>query len=213
MAFPARTSATKSTQFVNRKKKEKMKAKKLEIPKTEDFQNLIDLLACYTEADNRGSELEASINKQLMECIDEVRSDYTKIQEVLTKSEAALEIIARKHPEWFSDKRTIKTLYGQVKLTSTSKVEVANQELSVVLIELEIDKAKRGEESLLPLETLQSLIRQETSLNKEALEKLDETVLAKFRLKRIKDESFSVKPAKIDLGKAVKEEVEQQEAA
>jgi hypothetical protein len=190
-----------------------MKAKKLEIPKTEDFQNLIDLLACYSEADNRGTELEAAINKQLIECIDDVRADYTKIQEVLTKSEAALEIIARKHPEWFSDKRTIKTLYGQVKLTSTSKVEIANQELSVVLIELEIDKAKRNEKSLLPLETLQALIRQETSLNKEALEKLDDTVLAQFRLKRIKDESFSVKPAKIDLGKAVKEEVEQQEAA
>jgi len=56
--------------------------------------------------------------------------------------------------------------------------------------------------------TTDMYIRTERKLNLEALEKLSDSELLALRVKRVPTSSFSVKPAKVDMGKAVKEAAE-----
>ena len=143
-----------------------------------------------------------------MEILDEKKPEYAKLQAVLTETETALEALARKHPEWFVTKRSIKTPFGTVKLTKSSKLSVKNEELAIVLIEQAIEQANlRGE-----VHEFDKLLRTRKELDLEALEKLDEVVLKKFRIERVSFENFSVVPAVVDMGKAVKEAVEKEAA-
>jgi hypothetical protein len=114
-------------------------------------------------------------------------------------------------------KKSIKTPYGEVSLKKSTALKIENEDVSLVLIEKEIAilemkiAAESNPETLgvmnARLATLKSLLRPKVELNKEALEKLDDGDLSRFRIVRQENENFSVKPAKIDMGKAVKEAV------
>jgi hypothetical protein len=105
------------------------------------------------------------------------------------------------HPEWFQDKKSIKTPYGSVGFRSTTSLDVPNEEASIILIE---QLCKDDEKA--------QYLRKETTLNREALELLSDAELRQFRIKRLKEESCTVKPLKLDLGKAVKEAAEKEAA-
>lgn len=167
----------------------------------DDFKNMVDLLAVYSEAANRMSVLQSEINGELLELVDGKKSEYSQLQKALTESETALELLARKHPEWFAEKKSIKTPYGEVKFHSSSKLKVKNEELSIYLIE-----------EMVAADTT-IYIREEKHLNLEALEKLDDDVLMRMKIERVRDDSFSVKEAKLDLGKAVKEAAKKEKVA
>lgn len=169
-----------------------------------DFKALVDLVALYTDAHNEIAQLEAWANRELIDLLDEKKADYAKLQAVLTESETALEGIALKHPEWFVTRKSIKTPYGTVKLTKSSKLVVSNEEVSILLIQRALENAlgKPAEESLA------NLLRTHTALNLEALEALDDALLKQFKITRSTTENFSVSPAAVNMGKAVKQAVE-----
>lgn len=160
----------------------------------DDYQNLIDLLAVLTEATNRIAAIQIQANDEFLECIDEHKPEFAALQSKITEAEAALELIARRHPEWFKDGKTVKCPYGSVSLKSNPpKLEVGHEEWTIDLIEKAGDDAKA------------KFLRQRTELNLEALSELSDDDLAKFRIKRVQGDRFEAKPAKIDMGKAVKE--------
>lgn len=161
------------------------------------YKNLIDLLAVYSEGKSRMAALENEMQTEFMELVDERRSEYAELQLKIGQAETALEAIAIAHPEWFTDKRHVKTPYGTVKVTRTSKLDVTNPEAAI----LRIEHAGYADK----------FVRTSKELNLEALEALSDAELRAFGIIRINDESVSVKEAKIDLGKAVKQ-IEKQEA-
>jgi hypothetical protein len=196
------------------------KAKSIQLPQTEDFQNLVNLLAVFTEASNRLAQLQTDANNQLLDALDEIKVDYAKLQETVTQAEAAMELIALKHPEWFAVKRSIKTPYGTVSLRKATRLDVPNEEATIILIKHLAEKRARDQAQAIagaPVEPFDAstFIRTKEELDLEALEKLDDATLAQLRIKRVQDDKFSVKPATLDLGKAVTESAEQsaQEAA
>jgi hypothetical protein len=192
-----------------------MKAKKIELPQTEEFQNLINLLAVYSEATNQLANLQSVANDHLMEVLDDLKPQYADLQGKLLEVESAMELIARKHPEWFTDRKTIKTPYGSVSLKSSSALEVPNEEAVLVRIELEAQRrfptpAQQKERE----EFIAKFTRAEVSLNKEALEGEDDAFLKQLGVARVHKQNFSAKPAALDLGKAVSEtNADQKQAA
>jgi len=176
----------------------------VEVKDPEQFKTLVELLAIFSEVTNSLAALETEANKQLFQILEGSKANFALLQSTVTEAEKKIKELALLHPEWFGSKKTLTTPYGKVKSTSTTKLDAANEEVSIVLIEHagERDKGFKAADYL----------HQKKSLNLEALEKLDDGELAKFRIKRIKTDSISVTPAKLDMGKAVEEAV-QQEAA
>jgi len=172
----------------------------------DDFKNFIDLMAVYSTAHHALAEMEAGINQQLLELVDDQRVEYAQIQMTLTESETALEEIARSHPEWFAEKKSVKTPYGEVKFRASSKLAIKNEELTIVLIQRQIE-AEESEvnPALGEIPPSGPLLRHSVALDLEALEKLDDAALKRFRIERVANDNFSVAPAKVNLGKAVKE--------
>ena len=172
-----------------------------------DFKELVNLLAVFSEASGRLAEIEAGANAELLQLIDEHKGEYAKLQETCNKAQAALETIARSHPEWFATQRSIKTPYGKVSFRSAPSLVVENEEATVKLLraELERTKAQRHVDAQTPVFAAQDYIRTVELPNLEALEALDDAMLAKFMVKRVVADSFSVSPAKVDFGKAVKD--------
>lgn len=169
---------------------------------TDQYKNLVDLLAVYAECTNRLEILQSEIHSGLIEIIDDKRKEYAETQAALSQAESAIEQIATSHPEWFSEKRrSIKTPYGTVSFRRSTKLDVANEEASIILIEQLCDEDAAAQ-----------LIRQEKALNLEALEKLSDAELKQYRIRRVTEDNCSVKAAKIDLGKAVKEAAEKEAA-
>ena len=122
---------------------------------------------------------------------------YAGLQKTLTETETALETIARRHPDWFAAHRTLKTPYGEVALKANPpRLTAANEELSIVLLETEGAKNKSFNAA--------EYLRQRTELNLETLANLSDDDLARFRIKLVQGDTFSIKAARLDLGKAVK---------
>ena len=78
------------------------------------YKDLVDAQAIHTEATNRMAKLEAALQDDYIDAIDERRKEYTDLQDALTKSEATIKDIAMMHPEWFAEVKTITTPYGSV---------------------------------------------------------------------------------------------------
>jgi len=164
---------------------------------SEPFAQFVTLLAIYSDASNRLEDLENEANAQFLELLDGKTKEYAELQAALTSTENALETMARSNPDWFGDKKSVSTPYGAVKLTKSSKLVIDNPELTTVLLEQEGEKNpefKAGD-----------YIHTARTPNKEALEKLPASLLKKFRVAVLQDDSFSVAPAKVKMGKAIKE--------
>jgi hypothetical protein len=160
-------------------------------PATPDFQEVINLLAVLTEANNRMLDIEAASNTEFLEIIDDFKKEFAQCQEARTKAEAALETICRSHPEWFVNARSIKTPYGKVSFRATARLSIANEEATVRLIKAFKPKPH-------------DYIRLVEEPNLEALEALDDADLEKLMIKRERGESFSATPARVDFGEALK---------
>lgn len=165
-------------------------------PKTEsataaDYKNLIDLLAIVAEGSARLGELENGLHQDYLDLVDARRKDYTSLQFAIGKAEEGIEALALSNPAWFEKSKTIKTPYGSVSFRKSTKLDVKNEEVSILLLE------QLGQDGL-------PFIRTNKALNLEALEKLDDSELERLRIKRVSAESLTIKPSKVDLGKAVK---------
>jgi ribosomal protein L31 len=173
------------------------------LEKSLEYKNLVDLQAVHAEATARINELSADLQTEWLALVDDKRADYAHYQSAITETVAALEILCRKHPEWFGKKRSIKTPYGIVQFRGGTKLESDNEELSVVLIE-QAYKAELERNHVVTDEP-SPLLKTVTVLNLEALEKFTDAELDKFRIKRIKTDNFSVVANTVDLGKAVED--------
>lgn len=165
--------------------------------KPESYKNLIDLMSIYAEANTRLEAIKSELQAAFLDLVDQHREEYAQLQAVITESEAAIEHIARINPAWFEQARSIKTPYGQVKFHSSKKLDIPNEEASVLLIQ-----SKCSEEEQ------ERYLRTQVTLNVEALEKLTDLQLAQFRINRVANDNFSLKAGTIDLGKAVKQAAE-----
>lgn len=179
-------------------------------PEAPDFQEVVNLLAVFSEATSRLAEIEATANAQLLELIDDHKAEYSKLQEACRKAEAALEVICRSHPEWFKSAKTIKTPYGSVSFRTGTSLAVTNDEATVKLLRAEEERTRtqRHLDAQTPVFDAKQFIRMVELPNLEALEKLDDSTLAKFMVKRVSADSFTAKGAKVDFGKAVKEAID-----
>jgi Bacteriophage Mu Gam like protein len=164
------------------------------------YKSLVDCQAIHTEATNRLAKLEATLLDDYLTSVDALRKDYTNLQEAISKSEAAIRDIALMHPEWFAEVKTVTTPYGSVQSRSGTKLEVGNEEVTIALItQLGPDAAP--------------FLRQEITLNLEALESLSDDELGRIRVKRVSSESLVIKPTKPNLGKAAAAAVKKAEKA
>lgn len=155
------------------------------------YENLINLQSVHSAAHARMTEIEAELKAKWLETVDSYRKEYGQLQESIVTSEESIEHIATIHPEWFEKSRNLKTPYGTVQFRRTTKLEVANEEVSIALLE------QIGEEGL-------PFLIPSKKLNLEALEKMEDEELARIKIKRVITDNCTVKPAKIDLGKATK---------
>jgi len=162
------------------------------VPDAEAYKNLVDLMAVHSEATARMGELENDLQQSWLDLVDARRRDYADLQALLGRTEEAIETAARMNPQWFEKSKTLKTPYGRVAFRSVPSLDVPNEEVSILLLE------QLGQDGL-------PFIRMEKHLNLEALEKMDDTELERLRIKRVKTETCKVTPARVDLGKAVKE--------
>ena len=172
-----------------------------EIIKPDDYKNLVDLLAVFAEATARMALLTGDIQGEYINIVDERRDEYAKLQSTLTESETAIVAIVSAHPEWFIGVKSIKTPYGTVGFRKSTSLDVPNEEASIILIEQKCSE-----------EDIAKYLRKETTLNLEALETLTDAELRQFRIKRASEDNCTVKPLKLDLGKAVKEAAEKEAA-
>ncbi len=138
-----------------------------------------NLLAVLSEASGRLAEIEAAAaNSELLQLIDEHKSDYADSQQAATKAETALESICRSHPEWFVASKSIKTPYGKVAFRTGTSLEVKDDESTVRLL-----RALRPTDS-------GDFIRTVEVPNVEALEALDDAELGRLMVKRVGDTTF-----------------------
>lgn len=160
-------------------------------PAPESYANLINLQSVHSEAHARMAELEAMLHQAWLDVVDEYRTEYAKLQEAIATAEEGIEYLATVNPQWFEKSRTLKTPYGSVAFRRVTKLDVHNEEVTIAILE------QIGEEGL-------PFLVPSKKLNLEALEKLSDNELDRIRIKRVTTDSCTVKPAKIDLGKAVK---------
>ncbi len=180
-----------------------------------DFKKLVELLSTLSNATNQLEKLQNGANGKFLKLVDRKRDEYSRLQATITQTENELEQLAVKHPEWFGEKRSIKTPFGTVTFHSSSALDIENEELSVALIKHEIERAEQSlihtdgsaarEALIARLEKLKGCIRTVEELDKESLEKLDDAELKTFKIGRNQKNNFAAKPLKLDLGKAIKE--------
>lgn len=156
-----------------------------------DFKNLVNLMAIMAEGTARLGELENGLQQDYIDLVDARRKDYASLQFALGQAEESIETLAFSNPQWFEKTKTLKTPYGSISFRRSTKLDVKNEEVSILLLE------QLGQDGL-------PFVRTAKALNLEALEKLDDTELDRLRIKRVNSESLTIKPVKVDLGKAVK---------
>lgn len=181
-------------------------------PASPDFTELVNLLAVYTEACNQLAALQVQANESNLDLLDELKPDYARLQETVATTEATMELIALRNPQWFNEQQTIKTPYGTVRFRLSHELDIPNEEVTIILIKHRAEKAARDNALALPGAPINAsafavttYIRTREELDREALEKLDDATLAELRIKRVQKKNFSAKPAALDLGKAIKE--------
>lgn len=169
----------------------------------DDYQNLIDLLAVYSDATARLGELESEMNTAYLDLIDEQKAEYASLQQILTDTEKALREAVREHPEWLIAAKTIKTPFGQVQSRKTTSHEVADEPSAIARIKKAQARAIAAGKHDFAAQ-LGALIRVEESVNLDACGELEESELQKFGITRKIEENVTVKPVTISLGQAVK---------
>lgn len=175
-------------------------------PSAEEFSNLVSLMALFSEVTNRMDDLQTDVNRQFLELIDEHKAEYAELQDKAAQAEKALEILTLRNPGWFSEKRkSIKTPYGSVKFHKSTKLEIGDEEKVILRLKL------YARDNL--AFTLPNFVKNRETLDIEALEKLTDAELLAFGITRLRKDNFSVEAAKVDMGKAVKEDAAKQAEA
>lgn len=159
---------------------------------SQDFARFVELQQKHSEASNKLEALEVAINVGAQSAAMASALDYVVLQEQVAKLDADLKALFEVHPEWRGDKKSVATPYGTVEQRTATELRVENPAATVALIE-----------SFMPAAAKDYLhITKEPNL--EALERFSNDELAKLGIKRVTTERVTVKPAKVNVAKAVK---------
>lgn len=154
-----------------------------------DFDDLVALFDSLSEASNQLNSLNAQLNVDHLANVRLHTDLYKELQSKVGEIDAAIQVIAARNPQWFAKKATLETPYGQVKRTPSTKVVVADEQVSITLIKA----AGRGDDFLATT----------TTIRKEVIELLEDDELKKYGIRRETTYNFNAKPAGVDLGKSV----------
>lgn len=155
-----------------------------------DFADLVNLLAALSKNENNLALLQQTIDRQHLGLVEAHMTVYKEIQTLIGECDAAIKVIGERNPQWFDDKKTIATPYGEVKRTTSTSLEIADEEISLNLIRA---AGRAGD-----------FIKTTYTLSKEALEALTDDELKKFGIKRVTEHNYKASGASVDLGKSVK---------
>ena len=158
-----------------------------------DYLEMLELQRCHGEAVNELAKLQAEADDLLNRLLSERKELFGTLTVTVRDLEVALEAISRRHPDWFGDGKTFKTPFGVVRFFTSSELWIQNEELTASRL---ADAMGNG---LVPDAALRMVVK----INKEVLEGLDEKTLADLGIVRRVKDNFSVKPAKVNLGKAI----------
>lgn len=158
-----------------------------------DFATLAKTLETLATASQRMSVLQAETERIYLESVGEVlEADFASLQQTISECERICETLVERNPQWFEGRsKTVKTPFGSVSKRSTTRLKVANEEATLVILE------QLGQDGL-------PYVRTTKSVNLEALELLSDEELDRLKVERIRSESINVKPAKVDMGKAAR---------
>jgi len=162
----------------------------------QDFAKFIDLQQQFSAKQNLLQQLEVLINRGAQKFAEMHSTEYVVLQEELSRLDADIKALFEKHPEWRGEKKSVATPYGNVEQRTVIELEVPNPAMTVALIKARGQADKEFAAA--------DFLRVEESPNIEALERLDDAALAKLGVNRNKRESITVKPAKLNVAKAVK---------
>lgn len=155
-----------------------------------DFADLVNLLNKLTEAKNSLGDLNQRLNAQHLETVRNYSDEYKRLQTEIGAAEAAILVLAERNPQWFEEKKTLTTPFGEVKRTTSTSLVIPDEAVTITLIRA----AKREADFLVVT----------TDISREALEKLDDAELAKYGVSRKTEHNFKPDGATVDLGKSVK---------
>ncbi len=153
--------------------------------------SLVALMFAHTQTTIRLDEMQIIADRALLTTTEVMRDEHATLQGREAALKQQIEIIVRQHPEWFAERKSIVTPGGTVKMTSTTTLEVDNEELSVTLVESHLADGFECE----------AYLRRKTELNLDALAALDDAELRRYKIRRVQSDKFSVAPAKVKLGK------------
>ncbi|MDD5349259.1 MAG: host-nuclease inhibitor Gam family protein [Chthoniobacteraceae bacterium] len=167
-------------------------------------------MSVYSESSHSLDQLQNQTNARLLKIVEPRTDEYATLQTSMTEALADIKRLAVEHSEWFSGKsKTLTTPYGKAAFRSTSSLKVEDEAKTLEILsapEAAFYIQETG--AVLPFA---DFLRVTTSLNLEALERLDDSLLARLGITRVTEESFTVTAAKVDMGKAVKEAAKAQE--
>ena len=168
------------------------------------FARLLELVAEFTTASSLGSQLQSKHEEDYTELVDQISRAWTSALAKKEDAEAAIVALVKRNPDWFKGKKSIITPHGTITKRESTKLEVANPDVTTRLIIGEHGAPEIRNRSLASLMgRAAELLHIEITPNLEALEKLSDGELAMLGIKRTVTETYTVKPATPDLGKAV----------
>lgn len=167
-------------------------------PKPDDFKAVVDLLAELGEANRKLAAMESEIEALYVGHVTDRRDAYAELQKTVSETEAALEVIARRNPQWFAEKKNVSTPFGVVKFKASTELVAADEQDAV----RRILKARRPR-----------LLRRTIELNRDLLAELSDKELAAFGITRKPKENCTIETKVVDLGKAVKAAEKSEKAA
>lgn len=158
-----------------------------------DFHTLHDILVRFTERENELAAVLTRLNARAAEAGTKYGAEIIRLETERDSCAAQARAIIERHPEWFSDSKTLKLPCGTVKSTSTTRI---------VPVLSEADALERLKASDHP--ALCAAVRIIESLDLEVLGAFDDSTLAGHGLRREKTESITITAAKAPVGEMKK---------
>ena len=159
-----------------------------------DYSKFIALQSALNQADNALAVIDAQVNPKVTEVVDSHRTLWTAAQSQRDEAEREIKRLVEAHPEWM-DGKSVKTPFGTVTLRDTTSLEIPNPEGTIALMRVVFGRVEMDPE--------QYVVKTEAP-RKELLETLDDHILSKIGVTRVKSTHVTVKPAKIEMAKEAK---------
>ena len=160
-----------------------------------ELKRLHELCGYHAASSKELSLIHARLEREWLALIGRHKDEILALEHALKTTLASLEELARQHPEWFGEKRQLKTPVGVIKFTATSSLSIPDPYRTIDKLFKRADRVA-GFDATLYMTT-------DTKLDKEVLEKLPKEVLERIGVVVVEGDSFSFKPLIVDLKRAL----------